>query len=641
MSARRLAAILAADVAGYSRLMGADERGTLSTLHSHREAVDRLIVLHHGRVFGSAGDSVIAEFASAVEAVEAAVEIQRETLRRNEGVPPDKRFFFRIGINIGDVMVEGDNLFGDGVNVAARVQALAKPGGICVSRNVYNQVKNKVPVAFEDLGEHRVKNIIEPLTIYRLLTDSTAKRSRVRTWLVALRRQKLSVGVVGVLLLIGLGTAVWYALPGGTPGEGQPAIAVLPLDNIGYDEATNRLADGLTEDIITDLARFQGILVIARNSTMVYKGKAVDVRQVGKDLDVGYVLEGSIQRHADQIRITAQLINANTGTHIWADSWDRPVADTFAVQTEIAERVAGSLASTTGGESIAADQIRKLKGRPPASLTAYDDYLLAVEGDIIFTKESMFAGLDYATKAIALDPGFARAYGIRARLEYNSTHYGVDYETAMREMEADARRAVELDPNDAETRGAWTWYLAVRGRNAESEIEVRKSLEVNPSNVLTLNAASSIFAFNGHPEEAAKAADKSLRIDPRANSLSLNTLKDAYFFDRRFKDLIAVVSRVPEDARSRGSRLYLAFSYALLGQHDDAERARADVLAHYPKISAEQMMNQGWVFTRPQEQNLFLDGFRATNLPVCAADVDLAKFAKPVRLPECVKQAGK
>jgi adenylate cyclase len=223
---RRLAAILATDVAGYSRLMGADEKGTLSTLRSHRGAVDRLIALHHGRVFGSAGDSVIAEFASAVEAIEAAVEIQRETLRRNERVPPDKRFFFRIGINIGDIMVEGDNLFGDGVNVAARVQALAKPGGICVSRNVYNQVKNKVPVAFEDLGEHRVKNIIEPLTIYRLLTDSTAKRSRDRTWLVALRRQKLSVGIVGVLLLIGLGTSVWYALPHGTPGGSTPAIAV-------------------------------------------------------------------------------------------------------------------------------------------------------------------------------------------------------------------------------------------------------------------------------------------------------------------------------------------------------------------------------------------------------------------------------
>jgi TolB-like protein/class 3 adenylate cyclase/Tfp pilus assembly protein PilF len=638
---RKLTAILAADIAGYTRLMGTDEEGTHAALRSRREAADRLIAAHHGRVFGSAGDSVIAEFASAVEAIQCAVEIQRDIARRNETVPVNKRLCFRIGINIGDVMVDGDNLFGDGVNVAARVQALAKPGGICVSRNVYNQVKNKVAVAFEDLGEHRVKNVVEPLTIYRVLTDLSATRSRVRTWLVAMRRQKLSVGIVSILLLIGLGAAVWYALPHGTPGGSTPGIAVLPLDNIGYDEATNRLADGLTEDIITDLARFQGILVIARNSTMIYKGKAVDVRQVGKDLNVGYVLEGSIQKRADQIRITAQLINADTGAHIWADSWDRPLADTFAVQTEIAERVAGSLASTTGGESIAADQIRKLKGRPPASLTAYDDYLLAVEGDIIFTKESMFAGVDYATKAIALDPAFARAYGIRARLEYNTTHYGVDYETAMRAMEADARRAVELDPNDPETRGAWTWYLFNRGRNAESEIEVRKALEVNPSNVGVLNMASSIFAFNGHPDEGARLADRSLRIDPRANSLSLNTLKDAYFLDRRFKDLIAGVSRVPEDARSRGGRLFLAFSYALLGQHDDAERTRAAVLAHYPKISAEQMMNQGWTFTRPQEQNLFLDGFRATNLPLCAADADLAKFAKPVRLPECVKQATK
>jgi TolB-like protein/class 3 adenylate cyclase len=414
---RKLTAILAADIAGYTRLMGTDEEGTHAALRSHREAADRLIAAHHGRVFGSAGDSVVAEFASAVEAIQCAVEIQRDIARRNETVTVNKRLCFRIGLNIGDVMVEGDNLFGDGVNVAARVQALAKPGGICVSRNLYNQVKNKVPLAFEDLGEHRVKNVVEPLTIYRVLTDSTPAWSRVRTWLVAARRQRLPVSLIALLVILGIGTAVWYVLPRGPAHANNPTIAVLPLDNIGDDEATNRLADGLTEDIITDLARFQGILVIARNSTLIYKGRAVDVRQVGKDLNVGYVLEGSIQRHADQIRITAQLINADTGAHIWADSWDRPLADTFAVQTEIAERVAGSLASTTGGESIAADQIRKLKGRPPASLTAYDDYLLAVEGDIIFTKESMFAGVDYATKAIALDPAFARAYGIRARLE--------------------------------------------------------------------------------------------------------------------------------------------------------------------------------------------------------------------------------
>jgi TolB-like protein/class 3 adenylate cyclase len=634
---RKLAAILAADVAGYSRLMGMDEEGTLAALRSHRDVADRLIAAHHGRVFGSAGDSIVAEFPSAVEAIEAAVEIQQEIARGNEALPAERQLRFRIGLNIGDVMVEGDNLFGDGVNVAARVEALAKPGGICLSRNVYNQVKNKLAFTFEDLGEHRVKNIVEPLTVYRVLTDSMVPRSRVLTWLVVVRRQRLALAVLAILLLCGLGGAVWYILPHGSAYASKPAIAVLPLDNIGYDEPTSRLADGLTEDIITDLARFQDLLVIARNSTMIYKGKAVDVRQVGKDLNVGYVLEGSIQRHAEQIRITAQLIDAETGAHLWAESWDRPLTDTFAVQTEIAERVAGSLGSITGIDSIAADQIRKLKGRPPASLTAYDYYLLAVEGRSIFTKEAIFAGVDYATKAIALDPTFARAYGIRARLEYNTIHYGVDYETAMRAMEVDARRAVELDPNDPDTRAALAWYLSDRGRNPESEIEIRKALDANPSNVIVLNMAASIFAFNGEVEEAVKAADKSLRINPRGDAGSLNTLKDAYFYSRRFKDLIAVVSRVPENARSRGSRLYLAFSYALLGQSDDAGRARAAVLARYPKISAEQLLNEGFVFTRPQEEKLFLDGFRATDLPLCATDADLGKITKPIRLPECQK----
>src|SRR6266404_3793600 len=268
---RKLTAILAADFAGYTRLMGTDEDGTHAALRSHREAADRLIAAHHGRVFGSAGDSVVAEFASAVEAIQAAVEIQQEIARRNEAIPADKRLCFRIGLNIGDVMVDGDNLFGDGVNVAARVQALAKPGAICISRNLYNQVKNKVAFAFEDLGEHRVKNIVEPLTVYRVLTDSTAARSRVLPWLVEARRKRPVLTAVAVLLLCGFGAVTWYALPHEPARLSKPAIAVLPLDNIGYDEATSRLADGLTEDIITDLARFQDLDVIARNSTLLYK----------------------------------------------------------------------------------------------------------------------------------------------------------------------------------------------------------------------------------------------------------------------------------------------------------------------------------------------------------------------------------
>jgi TolB-like protein/class 3 adenylate cyclase/Tfp pilus assembly protein PilF len=635
---RKLAAILAADVAGYSRLMGADEVGTLDMLRSSREAVDGLVAARRGRIFNSAGDSVVAEFGSAVEAIHCAVEIQQEMARRNEPVARGKRLEFRIGVNIGDVMAEGGNLFGDGVNVAARVQELAKPGGICASRNVYNQVKNKVGFAFEALGEYRVKNIAEPITVYRVLAGSMAASPLPLRWLAAARRHRLKVPALAVVVLLAAGATTWTVLQEEAPNSGKPAIAVLPLQNMGGDEATGRLADGLAEDIITDLARFRDLDVIARNSTAVYKDKAVDVRQVGKDLSVGYVLEGSIQRRADQIRITAQLVDAATGAHLWSERWDRPIEDTFAVQTEVSERVAGALGSVNGAESIGADAIRKAKRRLPASLTAYDYYLLAVEGKGQFTKEAMFAAVDNASKAIALDPNFARAYAVRARAGYNTTHYGVDFETAMQAMEADARRAVELDPNDPETRGALAWYLTIRGRLAESENEVMTALNANPANVSVMIFAAAVLAVSGRPEEGAALADKVLRIDPRATAGSLNTIKDAYFFTRRFEDTIAVISRIPENARGRGSRLFLCASYALLGQHDEAARARAELLAKYPSISAELMLNQDWAFARPQEENLFLDGFRAAGVPVCAQDVDLAKFAKPRRLPECVKQ---
>jgi tetratricopeptide (TPR) repeat protein len=279
-----------------------------------------------------------------------------------------------------------------------------------------------------------------------------------------------------------------------------------------------------------------------------------------------------------------------------------------------------------------------LKGQPPANLAAYDLYLLAAEGNNTFTKESIAGGIDYATKAIALDPNFARAYGIRARLEYNSIHNnGVDYDTAIKQMEADARRAVELDPNSPETRAAWAWYLLNVGRNSEAEAEIRAALAVNPSNVKVLHMAAAILAVGTNPEKGAKLADKVLRIDPNADAGTLNTTKDAYFFSRQFERLIAVVTSVPENRRTKGGRLFLAFSYALLGRKDEAERARAVVLAKYPTISAELLLNQGWVFTRLQEQKTFLDGFRAANIPLCAKEATLAKISKPVRLPECVK----
>lgn len=633
---RRLAAILFADVAGYSRLMGADEAATLSALKTRFAAIERLVAAHRGRVFATAGDSIAAEFVSAVEALHAAVEIQQESERRAPGA--DSPLRLRIGLNLGDVMADGDNLFGDGVNVAARIQALAPPGQICISPSLLNQVKNKVPFAFEDLGRHRLKNIAEPLTVYRVLTDPGMAATTSQRLLAKLRRQRVLGAIAACLLLalIGAGIGVWFST--GSEAPAAPGIAVLPLSSLDGDEATSRLADGLTEDIITDLARFKDLIVIARNSTMVYKGDSVDAREVGREFDVGYVLLGTIQRQGDDMRISAQLVDAGSGATIWAERWDRPVADTFAVQTEIAERVAGSIGSINGIDSIAADQVKKLKRRQPVTLTAYENYLLAVEAKGTFTKEALEAGIAAATKAIELDPTFARAYAVRARLEFNTSHYGVPHDVAMQQMHDDARKGVDLDPNDPETRAAWAWYLFNKGQIIEGETEIRAALAANPANINVLIFAAAIIASNGHPEEGAALADKVLRIDPRASAGSLNTIKDAYFFAHRFDDLIAVVNRLPIAARSKGSRLFLAFSYALLGKKTEAAAARADLLQKFPAISAELLMNQGWVYPRPEDQELFLDGFRAADVPLCAKPTDLAAFSNPVRLPECQGQ---
>ncbi len=633
---RHLAAILAVDVVGYSRLMEQSEAATFESLRAHRrELFEPEIAKHQGRIFKLIGDGLLAEFGSAVDAVECAVVLQRGMARRNIDVERDRRIDVRVGVNLGDVILDGEDRQGDGVNVAARLQQLAESGGIAVSRSVYDQVKNKLDARFEPLGQHHVKNIAEPVVVYRVLTEGTMARPRVVIWLANLRRRPRTLVALAGLLLIGSGTAAWHALAPQSLRAGKPAIAVLSFDNLSTDQTTGRLADGIAEDIVTDLARFSDLDVIARGSTLQYKGKAIDVRQVRRDLNVGYVVEGSIQRQANQIRITAQLVDTANGATLWSARWDRSAEETFSVQTEIAEELAGTLGSVNGLELVNAAELRKIKNRPPASLTAYDNYLLAVEAKGQFSKEAIFSGIDNATRAIELDPAFARAYAVRARLHYNTIHYGVEYETAMLEMQRDAHRAVELAPDDPEARAALAWFLNNSGRLAESENEIRAALHANPANVSVLIFAAAILAGNGKPKDAAQLADKVLRIDPRASSASLNTIKDAYFLSRRFDDAIAVISRIPEGARSRGSRLYLTFSYALSGHRKEAERARADLLATYPAMSAELLLNTGWAFSRSEDQQLFLDGFRAAQVPLCAAAADLVKITTPRRLPEC------
>jgi TolB-like protein len=346
---RKLAAILALDVVGYSRLVGLDEAGTLARVKAHRvEFAEPLISEHHGRVVRLTGDGALVEFASAVDAVECAVAIQNGMTEREAHEPEERRMRFRIGINIGDIVLEDGDIYGDGVNVAARLETLADPGGICVARNVYNQVKNKLAFAFHPMGAHRVKNISEPVEAYR----------------------------------VGPG-------PRGAPRAGpslpdKPSVAVLPLDNLSGEERYERLADGITEDIITDLSRFRELFVIARHSAFAYKDKSTDVRQIARELGVQYVLEGSLQADGERVRITAQLVDGTTGSHLWAQRYDRPLHDVFAVQDEVTQSIMALLPGQYGVLARAGRESARRK--PPDNLQAYDYYLLGAETKHRFTK---------------------------------------------------------------------------------------------------------------------------------------------------------------------------------------------------------------------------------------------------------------
>jgi TolB-like protein/class 3 adenylate cyclase len=450
---RKLAAIMAVDVVGYSRLVGADEAGTLARVKAHRkELAEPLIAEHHGRVVKLTGDGALVEFASAVDAVECAVALQAGMAEREAAEPEARRIRYRIGINIGDIVLEDGDIFGDGVNVAARLEGLAEPGGICIARNVYNQVKAKLDLAFEPMGEHRVKNIAEPVTVYRVLPGPGAMaKTRPMAIARALRRYRPAVIAAAVVLLLVAGATVgWYALwqPGEPLPADQPSIAVLPFDNLSGDAATGRLADGTTEDIITDLARFAYLDVIARNSTLPYKDKPVDVRQIGKELNVRYVLEGSIQRQADRVRVTAQLIDAAAGAHVWSERWDRPAQDLFAVQTELAESVANRI----GGHGLVEAAGRETaKRKRPENLTAYDLYLLGIEAKHRLTEESLQEAVRLFQRALELDPQLARAWtGLAWAYVLTANFGGPDRAVLIQKQLDAARRAVQLDPMDAE-----------------------------------------------------------------------------------------------------------------------------------------------------------------------------------------------
>ena len=477
---RRLTAILAADVAGYSRLMGADEEGTLERLKAlRRELVDPKISEHHGRIVKTTGDGLLVEFASVVDAVRCAVEVQQVMPDRNTGVTADNRIELRIGINLGDVIVEGDDPYGDGVNIAARIEALADAGGVFVSGTVHDQVRDRLPFTFEDLGEQRVKNIARPVRVYRVRDIGTSDRPS------SLAQSSL-------------------------PLPDKPSVAVLPFTNMSADPEQEFFADGIAEDAITALSRYPSLFVIARNSCFTYKGRAVDVKQVGRELGVRYVLEGSLRKSGTRIRVTAQLVEAETGKHVWAERYDRDLADIFAVQDEITEAVTIAIAPAIAE----AEQQRAIR-KPPDSLDAWAAYQRGLWHLGKATADNEFAE-KFFQQAIDLDPTFAGGYrGLAWAQMLSASQF---QRRSLKEVQASAgvlaRRAVQLDSADAEAHVCLSFWLFREGDGPGAFAEAERALALSPNLANAHLAVGAALARLDRAEESLAPRETSIRLDP-------------------------------------------------------------------------------------------------------------------------------
>ena len=617
---RKLAAILAADIAGYTRLMGADEEGTHAALRSHREAAERLIVAHHGRVFGSAGDSVVAEFASAVEAIQAAVEIQQEIARRNEAVPPDKRLCFRIGLNIGDVMVDGDNLFGDGVNVAARVQALAKPGGIWVSRNLYNQVKNKVAFGFEDLGEHRVKNVAEPVTVFRVLTDGVATRPRAVVWLINLGRRPRAIGAVILVLLLagGAGAGLYLYRRVTPPASGPPTIAVLPFNNMSGDPTLDYFSDGITESIISMLSRYPDLLVTARNTSFAYKGKSVDVRQAGKEMNVRYVLEGSVQKGGDKVRIIAQLIDTASGDHVWSDRFDEEGSDPLALQDKVTAQIITALGGHNG--QVQKHEYEQAWGKDTASLGDYDYFLRGHDFFNRFTKEDMAHARQIWQEGLQKFPNSSL---LRVKLGW--TYYSDWLNGWSDTPQEDLHRAFKLAqeglaaPNPsplAQWYGHWLLadtLLFVKKDNDRAVAEAKAARAAAPYDGPTLADLSFVLMTSGEVDEAIAWLKEATRRNPQ--SWYHDSFASAYNLKGEYQMALNEAAQCDANCFPFYKYWNQMVSYYRLGRMDEARAAAAAMRKERPGFTVTKARNEEEFYKDPANTERELAELRKMGFP--------------------------
>ncbi len=593
---RKLTAIISADVKGYSRLMGEDDEATVRTITAYREVITEIVQKHRGRVVDSPGDNILAEFASVIDAVGSAVEIQEELKTRNAELPEDRKMEFRIGINLGDVIQEGERIYGDGVNVAARVESLADPGGICVSGTVFDQIESKLPLGYEYLGEQSVKNISKPVRIYKALMDPEAvgkvigeKRAEPR------RGQRVALAVVTVLLLIVGGLLIWrVASPPlevasvekmAFPLPDRPSIAVLPFDNLSQDPKQEYFSDGLTEEIISTLSKVPKLFVIARNSTFTYKGKPVKVQQVAEELGVRYVLEGSVRRAGDKIRITAQLIDALSGNHLWADKYDRNLDDIFAIQDEITKRIITAMqVKLTEGEQARA------VARGTDNLEAYLKHLQANELLHQINIESNALARQLAEEAIALDPEYAMAYKALGQSHMLDIWLGTtkSRKASMAKAMELVHKAIVLDDSFAEAH-ALLGYLYTMTRQYDKGIaEAEKAVALNPNSAESHMRLGKTLSFAGRWEKSIPEYKKAIRLNPIPQNIYFYSLGLSYCYTGQYEEAIEWCEKAIREAPdSLYARIMMTVVYSQSGRLDEARAQAAEVLRIQPKFTVK------------------------------------------------------
>jgi len=579
---RRLAAILATDVVGYSRLIRADEEGTITALKALRvDLIDPKIAEHHGRVVKLMGDGMLAEFPSVVDAVRAAVETQAAVAKHNAGLPEDKRIEFRVGVNLGDVVIDGNDIHGDGVNVAARLESLAEPGGICISGKVYEEVRDRTDLAFEDLGEQQVKNIDRPVRVWRWIANA------------------------GVTASVSAKTNEPFQLPD------KPTIAVLPFVNLSGDPEQEYFADGISEDIITGLSKNSYINVISRNSTFAYKSKSTRLRDVSVDSGAQYVLEGSVRKAGQRIRVTAQLIDAASNRHLWAERYDRDLDDIFAVQDEIVGSIVHALVGTDGALERSARQ-RSIEASTTTQ-SAYDCYLQARE----FYYRHGDVGLEEAEvlfeKTIELDPGFARAYSALAWLHLRRFKLllTASFESMEQKVLDLAFHALRLDPDDYRAHMTLGRLYSYQGKHAKGRAEFDRALRINPNDTNVLATSADALVYCERVDEALERCQRAIRLNPNAPDWYWQTLGFTYFHLGRYEEALEALERITDLGQARR---ILAATYAHLSRLDEARHEAEEFMKVVPNFSIKEWARTE-PYTDPNELQRYVDGMRKAGLP--------------------------